>query len=469
MVAVSSSDKLSIIQYQDGKTLREIPQVGINQLFFFPDGKIIGAVLANKLIFWNTDDLTLIKTINTYGIQSTSFSPDNTILALKTDSEIRFLNVENLNLISAINGKDFAFSADSQSIVVYTGNNQVQYFDLQPDRSLYTLTFSFYGNGLQYSISMRSTGAEYFSDVGSILSSDNSIVIVAKMTSGYSDRMLLAFDLDDGSLLQSFPTDAFSNHYGIDDALWIPNLSTFIVLGGGEAKSLGVLDFKTGEIKPIISNNTDMHYSAINFSPKSDLLVSVKGNRLLSWDIENNSYWQIKDYSNELTSKIVLPKIGFSPDESFISVLDASNETHFYNSADYSTIESQKEVESINWSYGTANTSPNGKYSASIQNQSNTQKVVVRNTSDENYIYELGEGWRVDFAFSSDSKMIAVSTNGPYGNQITIFGLSDGKSLFSTGLYFCNDYIPPMLSFSPDGKYLAVLPSYGYPQIWGIP
>jgi len=93
------------------------------------------------------------------------------------------------------------------------------------------------------------------------------------------------------------------------------------------------------------------------------------------------------------------------------------------------------------------------------------ESIEVWDVKEGKLIYQFGGK---DSSFSSDSKMIAVSVTGLWKNQIFIYDLLDGNAVFSTEQFF-SDGMPPKVVFSPDGKYLAIMPEYGYPQIWGIP
>jgi WD40 repeat protein len=91
----------------------------------------------------------------------------------------------------------------------------------------------------------------------------------------------------------------------------------------------------------------------------------------------------------------------------------------------------------------------------------------VTRISSGNQLFETG-GYSFDFSFSPDSKMIAISSSGMYGNGVSIYDLSTHEVVFTTGSYLCEGDTAPRVAFSPDGNYLAILPMVGYPQLWGI-
>lgn len=82
LVALSSGEKIFVIQYQDGKVLTEIPESGAQSLFFYPDGEIFAAVFSNQIKFWRVDDFQLLGEVKVYDVLSTFFSPDNSILVI---------------------------------------------------------------------------------------------------------------------------------------------------------------------------------------------------------------------------------------------------------------------------------------------------------------------------------------------------------------------------------------------------
>lgn len=121
------------------------------------------------------------------------------------------------------------------------------------------------------------------------------------------------------------------------------------------------------------------------------------------------------------------------------------------------------------WYPGEVSFSPDGYYVAAHDKQDQyNNKISVWNSIEGSRIFQFGYGYGNNFAFSADSKMIAVSSHGGQRTSVSILDLASGQSLFSTGNWFCEGS-QPKLAFSPDGKYLAVLCSYAYPQIWGIP
>jgi hypothetical protein len=128
---------------------------------------------------------------------------------------------------------------------------------------------------------------------------------------------------------------------------------------------------------------------------------------------------------------------------------------------------SDKLTKFVNY-FGSVSFSPDGNYVAAETEDA----VAIWRTNDGQLIYKLWSGYWMEFAFSADSKMIAISGNGGFdSSQVSLFDLSTGKSIFSTGWDSFQGSIsnPPKLSFSPDGKYMAVLPAFGFVSIWGIP
>jgi WD40 repeat protein len=168
----------------------------------------------------------------------------------------------------------------------------------------------------------------------------------------------------------------------------------------------------------------------------------------------------------ELPHTLLRPNISFSPGGKDILFSDVNNVTHVFKTEDYSFIR-QREGSSRVYD-DVRELSPDGLYSANISFDYGYNSVVVSDMVTGNEIIKIG-GYNTAFAFSPDSKMIAVSLFTTYSNVVSIYGLPEGNELFSTGSYFCEGDYAPKVAFSPDGKYVAILPLYGYPQIWGIP
>lgn len=542
LAAFATEDKLVIIDYRDGKVIKEIPESGINSLFYYSDGKTLGAVSNNQILFFDTDSFQLIDTIKTSGIKSAFLSPDNSTLVIVSTNIIKLYRWNDRYLLNSFSGNSITFSPDGQGVAVDSGTGKVNYYKIAPEKAQFEKNKQFAGRGV--------SAYDYFiqPNKAGIFSSDNTKLLILSNVgiNAWNKKEILIYDTNSGSLMQKYVLHQYYHYPQFLDALWVPEHQEFAFLIDQEASpDFGLLDMKSGSMTKVIEKSRSMIDSAISFNPSDSLLVYTQANRVYSWDIENNGYWQFPDYeANPIDSPIVTQKISFLPDDG-IAVTDTFSQTHFYNSSDYSIIKESEggiifhppntnyhvwtngweiavddnqgnhlhrftikntdfdyyapnnllatvseegvkvwdlsnlyeekllftdKVTDIEWYYGNVIFSPDGKYVAATKNINGYSEVVsIWNTNDGKLIYDLAGGYSVGFAFSADSKMIAISLSDMGGSQVSIFDLSTGKSIFSTGGHFSNGDFPPKLSFSSNGKYLAILPNYGYPQVWGIP
>ncbi len=542
--AIGTSDnKLVLIQYQDGKVLKEIQESGIKSLQFSPDGKTLIGIFDNQLKFWSIPDLVLQSSINTYGVLRLTYSPDNSVFCFSTKDVVYVYRAEDNQLINAYSGNTITFASDSRSVSIDRGNGQISIFSFNEERSNAVLVDSFLGSGIWQYDAGKHTNAGFFSD-------DNSKLLMdVPLSWKYENKLgVIVYDVIMGNSL-FFPFDGTSQKF-CKWAIWLPSLETYamILCDYSDNCHLAVLDFETSTFERYFVKDTySRTYPALAYSLNGGLIISAQGyNFVYAWDVVNDGYWKLPfDNTNFELIELAHLSISFSPDDSlafytdpsskkyqintsdfsitssisskrnfypgegFIGVTDGSiirilntksnteiNNFTVYNSSldfnsekkllatvsnygvtvwDLTDLYSEKELftETVAKGYyynGEVKFSPDGEYLAAQDTQDYTnQKVSIWNSSDGSRIFQLGYGYGNDFAFSADSKMIAVSSYSSFGSSFSIYDLSTGRPLFTTGNYFCKGGFPPKLAFSPDGKYLAVLCSYAYPQIWGIP
>jgi len=471
------------------------------------------------------------------------------------------VRVEDQLLINTVSGISLTFSSDNQGFIVDSGQGQVRYFSLNAEKSKIAFKKTFTGKGIYPQENLfykfpNSTGYGYhFEYSAGFFSADNKKIFLNPVSDQWdyrSDlRELSIYDVSTGLLIKKFPY--FPDFLGttLTGTVWLPSLQTFGVLLNNiyTGTTFATLDIQSGSFSKIIDNNKRVR-QAVGFSPQGDLLVSAQGNKVFSWDIKNNGYWQlpVDQKVTAGTDYMGSRNISFSPDGKTIAISDLYDGTSFINSVDYSrinitnqnkffylkngysgctdgkkiiissaqgniinqfdaanitdldynetrnilataSIEGLKvwdlsdysntkllfsgKLTSYNLYYGSVRFSPDGKYvaartyfSADLQQQG----VSIWNTETGQLIPDLEVGFVKDLAFFPDSKMIALSINDIFGGSlISIFDLSTGKSIFSTEAGYFQSHFPPSLAFSPDGKFLAVLPAYGYVSIWGIP
>lgn len=535
-VALDTGDKLVIIQYQDGKVVQEIPETGIKSLLYMPGGKILVSIYNNQVKFLNTEDLSLINSAAVYEVQSATASPDGRILAVRTKNDDRFYNAEDGTLLGAFSSGSYLFTPDSGGVLLDPGKGQVQYYQINTDGSKLELIRSFAGQGPRGWFGT-------LSQIPGVLSSDGSLLMLTNgnymIENGFNHLMLLVYDFNSGSLLNQIPMSSGTNPFpNIANAIWVPAINSFalMVTHYYAQTDFSTVDLKSKSIVEVINRDSDSFFSNdINFSHDGELLISVQGNRLLSWDLKNYNYWRFIEYSDPWTGYGYNGRVDFSTDDKEFAVRDSQMVTHFFNTSDYSrardpfngkylflnsgyfatadgiflgetpTLINSFSISNANYDFNEAENllavidnglavmkfsddyssvetifsdsssfdwwvvsklSPDGKFVAAERKSG----LSVWNIQSSELACELDNGWgRSNYVFSPDSRMIAVGKDTTASSMVSIFEIEGCKELFTTGGYFSETSDAPSVAFSPDGKYLAILTKFGYPQIWGIP
>lgn len=467
LVALYTSEKIVFLQYSDGKILKEIAEPGIGWLFFYPDGKTLGVVEGTLTKFWDVGDFQVIDTVNGTGLGSPlytfpEFSPDGSVLVFRNGDNFRLIRSEDRLYINTVTGFGLKFTSDSQGFIVDNGFGQVTSYSFSEDRSNATANNSFSAGGF-------GEWVYYHSSIPGVFSSDNSKLLLIKINGSYTD---VYGDFLDEILIYDLITDE-KTHIDVDNssvltnAVWLPAMNTFgVLLKTIWSHDFYLVDLETKSLTQLLGGDWTNFYNAISFSPQSDLLVFAQGNRLFSWDFLNDGYWKLPIEAIELPHTLLRPNISFSPGSKEILFSDINNVAQVFDSEDYSSL-GQREGSSQAYD-DVSVLSPDGLYSAKISVDYGSNSVLVSDVVTGNDIISIG-GYNTAFAFSPDSKMIAVSIFTTYSNIVSIYGLPAGNELFTTGYYFCEGDYAPKVAFSPDGKFFAILPLYGYPQIWGIP
>ncbi|MHC1739970.1 MAG: WD40 repeat domain-containing protein [Anaerolineaceae bacterium] len=427
----SNENMLVFMQYRDGKILAEIPEKRVKSLFFFPDGKKLAVVFSDQIKIYDTATFQMIASIKSSGINEISFSPDQSIMLLwgpwdSNDSNERgrtaqVFRVEDQKNIGIVYGILATFRSDSQGFFVYLPFTKfrVVYYGISPDKTKIERSNSFPGSPFRDTIY-----ESIYSSPGGAFSSDNSKFLSFNVDEVWTNQKIRIFDISSTSVIKTF--DLYPDYnYSIHAAIWLPSFQTFGVLGKSLAHctSFALLDFKTNTIINKLGNCSDNDYptalkpSTLHFSTDGTLLTAGRADQLLTWNLETSNYWQ--------------------SDESFPTV-DTSN----FNS-------------------------PDGTYQVTYFDDGKNQGILVSDIKNQKEILTIN-GYFVNFAFSSDSRLIAVSEVDYYGSKVTIYDLSSGKVLYSSSLWLRRYYAPP-LAFSPDDRYLAILPGSGLVTLWGIP
>ena len=300
---------------------------------------------------------------------------------------------------------------------------------------------------------------------------------------------------DETESLKNYLTDWVGGH-----TLEFSNNSELLVLEQFYNHSLLIWDIKNNGYWPLSMDQQDNklvnnNYSRIVFSPDDTVfyyysnfskyyLIDAQNYSILSIDeaernislrsnfIGKTNGWEAVIYDKDTNKEIVrITDDNTDVDFNFDKKLLATVSNDGLNVWEYSDLQQVKLIFNKKIAHGNYNQvsfSPDGRFIAALDGENPYDiKVNIWNSIDGSLVYRLGGGyWHKDFAFSPDSNMIAVSSDSPV--SFSIFNLLTGEIIFSSVNYLCGG-AGPSLAFSPDGKYLAVLCSNTYPQIWGIP
>ena len=472
LIALNGGDKLVVLNYADGTVLQELAETGVKWLFFYPDSSIVAAVYENQTKFWNTESFELLDTVPGTGLGSIllsypEFSPDGSVLVFRINEVYRFYRSSDRALINGITGFGIKFATDSQGVFVDNGNGAINYFSFNDDRSKMDLEYSVPGKGIGPFVNyMHQKISESVA-----LSSDNSKFLSIETTGRlYSDylKTILVYDIPSASTAR-IDIEPYVNYFDMVDALWLPKKNSFMILmmKSNVTHGMYLLDMETKTINQVVGETPYAFNMAMSFSPASDLLVYAHGNELVAWDIKNSGYWPVGFDPSELTVYYAnQPSISFSPDGMTFTFADALDVNRTFNTPDYSQLNLSSGGGFAYWTKSAA--SPDGSYLAWVSGDWPAVKVSLVENNKSDVIYELETGFDIDFAFSTDSKMIAISNSSTSSNSVSVYDLSTREVIFTTGGYLCEGDTAPRVAFSPDGNYLAILPKVGYPQLWGI-
>ncbi len=427
LIALTTPAQINILQFQDGKLVWEIPEPGVKWLFFSPDGKMLATVLEDQTKFWNTNDFSLLFSVRGTGLGNNYleypfYSPDGSILVFKKDNTYRLVKGVDGTYINSVSGYGLKFSEDSQSLTVDNGSGQVSIYHVSEDRSTINLIQTASGMGL---------GAGYNSrqlSIPGVLSPDGSKLLLVKLVYKKYMDTISEFTIYDfmANTITHIPVDKIG--YEVLDAVWLPDQQTFGALlqeGSYFGDRFVVLDLNSKSFVSLIGEYSPADKAYVGFNPDdSNEMGFLKGDLEFRWELKDNYY-----YYNQV-----------DPDNFYFPEL--------------------KEATSLD-----------GKYHVTLSKKDNPGYREYVLVSINGTIRDEFTGFsNLDFAFSPDSKLIAISTFTMLnGINVSIFNIETGEKLFTTGDYFADGDYAPKVKFSPDGKYFVILTQQGYPQIWGIP
>lgn len=502
LVAVSTS-KISFWNIPDLTLINSISAYGIKKLIFSPNYSVIAALSQDTIRLIRASDPYLINAITgvsiTFQNDSKGFTVDNG-KALINHFQLND-DLSKIILINSFSGKGLGarqeipenagvFSSDNKkllSIHMVNGFTNIVIYDLFEDSKVelsfvkmfthrnilgavwlsqlqtFGLILSHWGSDNCYlavidneteSLVKYLNKETYNGYIAALNFSRNSDLLVSAqgsnfvflwdiMNNGYWELPLAHTDRDTlfnnsrYSVDFDFSSDdseiLFSNSFGDNYLIDTSDFSYRKVENNGRYFFIGndFIGYANGDEITIAEKNTQKvinsitdYYFNLDFNPLKQYLAIVSNKGLNLWDL-----------SNLRTEKLLF----------------------------------SKEVSTNYAAVGDVIFSSNGDYvAAQVKHDYYFKKTFVWNAGDGSIVFQSEGAYSNSFAFSPDNTMIAISATKPFGSDFAIFEISSGNTVFSTLLH-CKANSAPKLSFSPDGKYLAVLCSYGYPQIWGIP
>ena len=292
-----------------------VPTGRVHSLAFSPDGKILAFAKGNRIIIWDVERETEIRTLtgHDYAVVSLAFNQDGTLLASGSLGEVvKLWDVDNGSEFSTLSRNsdfvqrfDIAFSPDGL-ILATVGDEKITLWDVNNG----TASFVFDGppwfaDGIA------------FSPDGTILASGNvgGIELWTMSNLGQSTRLGYA----DDSYFNDDP-----DNLSFSDVAFSPDGSR--IASASSDGTVRTWDIATGNRINVLSGHANA-VSSIAFSPDGRILVSASDDRAIKlWDV--NSGTELATLNGHTDAVI---DIAFSPDGSWIASASTDGTVKIWN------------------------------------------------------------------------------------------------------------------------------------------
>jgi WD40 repeat protein len=456
-------EKLVTVEAKSSKIIQEVKYPVVSSMGFLSERKFF-TFRSGAFAIWNMGEETPTGNIQISDILETQV--ENNLLLLSTGKNVLLINIDNAKTILTIPGKFASFSKDTQTILVDSGYGNVEIYNSIDNGVSYVKEHHLVGQGFTIS-------EHHFA-----YSPDNNFAIMS------TGRQLTTriYNLNTGSLTSEYsmkyPGGYQTGYAPIRNAVWVEPRKSFLGLAGiNNELKYPLIEFTEDGYHPVLNSTINALELDATFSSDSKFLAFLIGDEVYVWDIESfhlNFVDILKrrnheDY-NGLSGTFNDQLIRFSPDNELLGIRDYNGDQYFYELPSFiktqRTFKLPKRMEENNFhSYIMEGCGP---FSIEVENYSfsNGPYFLVNKLNSEKHQIDCGFDCRTNM--NAECSLMVISKETPMGSQFEIINPSSFEVLFSSGEYFLGDRFPNV-RFSPDSRYMFIVPQSGFPQLWAIP